>query len=296
MPLQQAADGATPFLLDHMASVTQTLHDRVRAEFAGQMETVLRQAHWPSEDAAIPLALQDQWAACVGKLLELQKPDLEAKDATDARLRKTDKTKGRDGSTAPIVLLPLHILAQPLELKFRYHFEGDKPTNRLDRPEYFLQFVSENVLSAYNAFVVESFQPLLLRHFKGSDLSMNPVYIDATSAFITAILPMLRNKVYNLVPRVSNQPQLLSHVIHELMKFDTVIRDDWGYDGGYGVEGWKGLAWEVLVLKDWFPRWLEVEKDCKFYQSFACIQSNCSSRPCSLQLDHQRFYELHLGL
>ncbi|TKA62946.1 hypothetical protein B0A49_10205, partial [Cryomyces minteri] len=46
-----------------------------------------------------------------------------------------------------------------------------------------------------------------------------------------------------------------------IMSFDTTIRDEWRYNGGYGVEGWKGLAWEVLVKKEWFGRWLQVERD-----------------------------------
>ena len=72
---------------------------------------------------------------------------------------------------------------------------------------------------------------------------------------------MLRQKLNSLLPQVSAQPQLLSHVIHELMSFDTSLRDEWSYDGGNSMDGWKGLTWEILVKKAWFPRWLEVEKN-----------------------------------
>lgn len=74
---------------------------------------------------------------------------------------------------------------------------------------------------------------------------------------------MLRRKVFALSPQIRNQPQLLSHLIHELMSFDVSLRDEWNYDGGNAVEGWKGLTWEVLEKKEWFSRWLEVEKNCK---------------------------------
>lgn len=74
---------------------------------------------------------------------------------------------------------------------------------------------------------------------------------------------MLRRKIFALLPRISSQPQLLSHLIHELMSFDVSIRDEWGYDGGNTIDGWNGLTWEVLVTKDWFGRWLEVEKNCR---------------------------------
>ncbi len=72
---------------------------------------------------------------------------------------------------------------------------------------------------------------------------------------------MLRRKIFALMPQVSQQSQLLSHLVHELMSFDVSLRDEWSYDGGNAFEGWEGLTWEVLVKKDWFGRWLEVEKN-----------------------------------
>lgn len=74
---------------------------------------------------------------------------------------------------------------------------------------------------------------------------------------------MLRRKISAFLPRIAKQPQLLSHFIHELIAFDVSIKDEWAYDGGNGVEGWRGLAWEVLVQQDWFGAWLNVEKNCE---------------------------------
>ncbi len=73
---------------------------------------------------------------------------------------------------------------------------------------------------------------------------------------------MLRRKIFVTLPRITDQPQLLSHFIHELIKFDTVLRDEWTYDPLHGNGEWKGITWEVLVARDWFGRWLQVEKDC----------------------------------
>jgi hypothetical protein len=33
----------------------------------------------------------------------------------------------------PPILLPLEVMVHPLDLRFKYHFSGDKPTNRLDK-------------------------------------------------------------------------------------------------------------------------------------------------------------------
>lgn len=248
-------------MLDHVADVTRDLHDRIRDTFVKRLEVVLKKISWPREDATVPSSLLEAWSDAVGKLLELQRPELEAGE-TNAATKRAQLVDGQDGD-ATIVLLPLQVLVHPLELKFRYHFDGDKPTNRLDRPEYFLQFVTENILGTYSGFVMDYIQPLLRDHFRNTDLSMNPVYIDATSAFIAAVLPMVRNKLSAQMARVASQPQLLSHTMHEIIKFDLTIRDEWGYTGGHGVDGWKGMAWEVLVVQGWFPRWLEVETECE---------------------------------
>ncbi|KAJ9647125.1 hypothetical protein H2199_002111 [Coniosporium tulheliwenetii] len=251
VPLADAAEGAAPHLLDHISKATESLHRQIKDAFSAELEEILKKIYWPRADSTIPPNLQQDWQNSIGKLLDLQKPELEA-------LESAASTK--DKNKAPAVLLPLEVLVQPLEMRFRFHFDGDRPTNRLDKPEYFLSYVVD-LLSQYNDFMVDNLQPILLRHFRGSDLGMNPAYIDATSAFITALLPMLRAKIFSTLPKVASQPQLLSHLIQEIMSFDTTIRDEWRYSGGSGVEGWKGIAWEVLVQKDWFGRWLQVEKE-----------------------------------
>ena len=73
---------------------------------------------------------------------------------------------------------------------------------------------------------------------------------------------MLRQKINVFLPQVATRPQLFSHFIHELMKFDTEILDVWNYlPDILSAENWKGLTWEVLTKEGWFDRWLQVEKD-----------------------------------
>ena len=235
-----------------MSNITQGLRTKILDAFSADLDQILKKIRWPTPKAAIPAQLRQGWETAIVKLLDLQMPELQGMSYASG---PGDKVK------LPPVLFPMEVLVQPLEMRFRYHFEGDKPTNRIDRPEYFLSHIT-TLLNDYSGFVGDHMQPVLLKHFRGTDLALNPVYIDAMAAFITALLPMLRTKINSLLPKVAGQPQLLSHLIHEIMSFDTTIRDTWGYDGGYGVEGWKGLSWEFLVQGDWFGRWLQVEKDC----------------------------------
>ncbi|KAL6705305.1 hypothetical protein ACN47E_007115 [Coniothyrium glycines] len=249
--LQDDAEGAAPQLLHHVSNITQALRTNILDAFSSHLDHLLKEIHWPAPKAVVPLHLREQWELAIAKLLELQVPEL---DGMSYASGPGDKVK------LPPVLFPMEVLVQPLEMRFRYHFDGDRPTNRLDRPEYFLTHII-TLLNDYSGFVADHLQPILIKHFRGTDLAFNPVYIDAMAAFITALLPMLRSKIASVLPKIAGQPQLLSHLMHEMMTFDTTIRDTWGYDGGYGVDGWKGLSWEVLVQGDWFDRWLQVEKD-----------------------------------
>ncbi|KAH0537341.1 hypothetical protein FGG08_005857 [Glutinoglossum americanum] len=249
--LQPAAEGAAPHLVGHVEIASMSLRKQMKEVLENEFEALLNKIKWPSKEVRIDGADQNEWNEGVGKLLELQKVDLEA----------SDDGKGNDGDwKEPSVLLPLEVMVKPLELRFRYHFDGSKPTNRTDKPEYFLSHTI-SLLNTYCDFLSQYLGPVLRSQFAGSSVGLNPIYADSTSAFITSLLPMLRRKISHLLPEIVGQPQLLSHFIHELISFDSTLKEEWSYEGGKGLENWKGLAWEVLVKQDWFPRWLQVEKE-----------------------------------
>ena len=251
---QPAAEDAAPHLIDHVDRTARTLWTQMKNAFAADFEEVLKKIHWPGKDVTLDGSLEQEWMDGVKKLLELQEPELRTRDSEDPEHALREDT---------LVLLPLEVMMKPLELRFKYHFEGDRPTNKLEKPEYFLSHVVD-LLNTYDEFFAIYLQPILSNFFRKSNLALTSIYIDSSSALITALLPMLRRKVFALLPKISNQPQLLSHFVHELMNFDVSLRDEWSYDGGNSVLGWNGLTWEVLVKKDWFGKWLKVEKDCMF--------------------------------
>lgn len=57
-----------------------------------------------------------------------------------ANMRSSREFKSRDDEAGeknsysePLILLPLEIMVKPLELRFQYHFDGDRPTNKLSK-------------------------------------------------------------------------------------------------------------------------------------------------------------------
>jgi hypothetical protein len=65
------------------------------------------------------------------RLFSLSQPDfLTSFSVRELKGRDTDV---KQQSAEPQILLPLEVMVHPLELRFKYHFSGDKPTNRLDK-------------------------------------------------------------------------------------------------------------------------------------------------------------------
>lgn len=103
-PLQEAAEGAAPHLLDHIARQVQKLKGTIKKSFSDDLEKTLKKMNWPKATSAVPMALQDEWAKNVGRLLDLQRPDLEAREQNVLARPTTDD---------PPALFPLEVLVQP---------------------------------------------------------------------------------------------------------------------------------------------------------------------------------------
>lgn len=283
-PLQDAAEGAAPHLLDHVTAKTLTTRKHLRDILAADFEACLAKILWPKPGVELPAALQHDWRRSALKLLDLQRAELEA-DGARAVSTSDDRSEHQT-----LVLLPFEVMAQPLQARFTYHFSGSRPTNRLDKPEYFLSHTID-LLNTHADFVADTMQPVLSHFFAGTPTQLDPAYLDATGAFITALLPMLRAKLTALLPSVENQPKLFSHLIHQLLDFDTTIRTDWHYSppsSGPGPDSsdgaaipWPGLTAHVLTTHALFPHYLELEKSFALarYQSIVDDASNASLDP-----------------
>lgn len=119
-----------------------------------------------------------------------------------------------------------------------------------------------DLINQYGGFFVSYLQPIFDERAEAAGPSLEWNFYNASHSYITALLPMLRQKISLFLPQISNYPQLLSHFIHELMNFDNEIRETWNYmPDPYADDNWKGVTWEVLTKQGWYDRWLEVEKD-----------------------------------
>jgi hypothetical protein len=123
--------------------------------------------------------------------------------------------------------------------------------------DYFFEFFV-GMISRWEPFLRENITPVLAAHFRGNFLAGNTLYVDPVSGFITALLPVLRQKVESVLEGVGQDPRLLSKFIKQLLNFDDTIRESFDYNGGNLELGWKGLTWDILDT--WFDKWIEGEK------------------------------------
>ncbi|KAL2809806.1 TIP-1 family-domain-containing protein [Aspergillus granulosus] len=247
---QPIAEGASPHLVDYVGQLALKLRTELKEEFTTRLLATLEQMKWPSKGLELPDTLRSQWTENVELLLDLQIPALNSHESAS-----------KQQNVQPPVLFPLEVMVHPLELRFKYHFSGDKPTNRLDKPEYFLAHITD-LLNNFGGFFTSFLQPIFEKKSQTVGHQLRWHFLSASDAYITALLPMLRHKITTYLPQISTHPQLLSHFVHEVMNFDHDIRETWNYmPDPYSQEEWRGLAWETLSKEGWFDRWLQVEKD-----------------------------------
>ena len=250
---QTAAEGAAPQLVYMFEQQSREMYGTVKEALEKNLRSTLEQMKWPGKELKLLGSVRQKWEQEVRLLLDLQDPDLVAAFAnTDIR--------SRSSAPDPVVLLPLEVMIQPLAIRFRYHFYGDKPTNRLDKPEFFLTHILD-LLERHGDFMSNLLGPILDDRAMASE-ALESIYTDGLSAFITALLPTVEAKCLSFLPQISQQPQLLSHFIHEMMAFDSALRDSWGYVPiPRMVMEWKGLTWRILNTHGYFGTWLKVEKE-----------------------------------
>ncbi|GAA6009959.1 hypothetical protein JCM11491_000881 [Sporobolomyces phaffii] len=186
---------------------------------------------------------------------------------------------GAKPNPKPKPLLALVPLVHPLLLRFKWQFDGDRSTNRIDKPEYPLAHVL-NLLTAHERFLTEDVQYLLSTN--GFD------HLDALDEFTTLLVTPLAQRVRHHAPQLVHLPPVLAHTIYQVVEFDQVLRAR-GYPGprksgtaeadvvaaaAAAAEErgeWEGLSQVILGRREWFEKWLEGEREFFDKRYYAAI-------------------------
>ncbi|CAM9020618.1 unnamed protein product [Wickerhamomyces anomalus] len=174
----------------------------------------------------------------------------------------------------PDTLWAFETLASNFKISFDYHFNTEKETNRIDRPELFLNYFT-NYLSNHLSKFVGVFQ---LQDTEYSDRF-------AHSEFITALLKPVREKFSQVLkilrssleeenPKTQEaNTQLLIHFIKETITFDQALVSDFYYDP-LDDGNWEGLF--ALFNYTDLEKWLNYETKLNVANFESIINSsNC---------------------
>lgn len=149
----------------------------------------------------------------------------------------------------PDQLVLFQVLTESFRSRFLYHFDSNRPTNRLDKPEWFLQHVVA-LAEEYNTVLSEFVQARLNREL--------PQYtLFAPHEFLRSMMPMVTEKLQATTRQVKEDMNLLIHLILETKNFDDTLRHDFGYRNR-DLSSWTGLS-AVVLSQEVFETWLSYE-------------------------------------
>ncbi|KAJ6574637.1 TIP-1 family-domain-containing protein [Mycena capillaripes] len=228
----------------------EKIRDKCWADIKGSLSASLLAASerlgWPMPVDYVAASPQDR------KDFERTFSDLLRLQQIGEKLRPPNPTERseKDG------LYPLQALIQPISLRFKYHFEGTRQTNRMDKPEWYFTHVL-NVMHEHRPFMELVIQPLLS--------STEHRGIVAWREFTLLLFPLLARKLRRSMPSLLPHPPLLAHTIYQTLIFDAAVSEE-GFSllgtsaGGEASDKWDGVSNVILGKEEWFAAWMDGEK------------------------------------
>ncbi|OMH85298.1 RAD50-interacting protein 1 [Zancudomyces culisetae] len=136
--------------------------------------------------------------------------------------------------------LPIAILIQEVSRRFQYHFSGDKPTNRMDRPELCLGYLLKDIAQVV-VFIENVVQKLVWpeQTNKNSEKQQQQQQQQARDQYIFGLVQVLTEKLDNEKQQWIEQCALIPMLIAEMGKFDETLQEIYLF----GVEKVNGEKW-----------------------------------------------------
>ncbi|RDB28861.1 RAD50-interacting protein 1 [Hypsizygus marmoreus] len=249
----------------HLVQFLERIRDKTWGQIQGTLSSSLQAAAekigWPMPVDYPAASAKDRssFEHAFRNLLKLQK--------WGEKIRSPSLSTGSNSDG----LYPLIALVHPISLRFKYHFEGNRQTNRLDKPEWYFTHVL-NVAHEHRTFMESVVQRLLA----GSEYK----HIDSWREFTLLLIPLLSRKLKHTIPSLLPHPSLLAHTIYQALTFDAALAEE-----GFMIqetsaakqrpEGakWEGVSEVILGNTEWFEAWLLGEQKFAENQYHAIISA-----------------------
>ncbi|CAB4385024.1 unnamed protein product [Rhizophagus irregularis] len=243
------AGHAVSHLDTYLQQCVDTLWEDMKNRLTKKFKQTLDAFNWPTPiKVPYPPNTTDKFSAfrkAFTELLLLQRPA----DVEEVSKPLESKNSKEDNVLLP-PLLPMQIMVEPLIVRFRYHFDSKRPTNRIDKPEWYFSHVITTIRE-HSPFLAGAVQAIV------DDAGFEKYH--AKNEFIRCLLVAVTRKLNNSVPTLLNSPQIFSHTVFETLQFDQTLRELHMYTPP-GQDEWGGCVEVFTGKKEWFKAWLKVEK------------------------------------
>ncbi|CAJ0757137.1 5599_t:CDS:10 [Entrophospora sp. SA101] len=234
------------------------LWDDMKSRLSKKFQQTLDSLNWPTpinllSDNSITSDNLSAFTNAFTDLLILQQP---IESMTDSKYLEPGSSSSKENSNSnnnskaegPPPLIPIQIMVDPLKVKFNFHFNSRRATNRIDKPEWYFTYIL-TAIREHSPFLQEVVQPIL-------DKANFQKY---HAKFICSLLVVVTNKLTLSMPTLLNSPQVFSHTVFETLQLDQTLRELHMYVPP-GKKEWKGCVDVFTGKKEWFKAWLKVEK------------------------------------
>uniref|UniRef100_A0A2K6FAW0 RAD50-interacting protein 1 n=1 Tax=Propithecus coquereli TaxID=379532 RepID=A0A2K6FAW0_PROCO len=235
-------------LLGFMRATVKFWHKILKDKLTSDFEEILAQLHWPfiappqsqtvglSRPASAP-EMYSNLETLFCQLLKLQ--------TSDELLTEPKQLPEKYSLPAsPSVILPIQIMLTPLQKRFRYHFRGNRQTNVISKPEWYLAQILMWI-GNHTQFLDEKIQPILDK--VGSS-------VNARLEFSRGLMMLVLEKLATDIPCLLYDDSLFCHLVDEVLLFERELHTVHGYPGTFAN------CMHILSEETCFQRWLTVER------------------------------------
>ncbi|KAM5236534.1 RAD50-interacting protein 1 [Ctenodactylus gundi] len=235
-------------LLGFVRATVKFWHKILKDKLTSDFEEILTQLHWPlieppqSQAAGLgrPAVTPEVYSNLETLFCQLLK--LQTSDELLTEPKQLPEKYSLPAS--PSIILPMQVMLTPLQKRFRYHFRGNRQTNVISKPEWYLAQVLMWI-GNHTQFLDEKIQPILDK--AGSA-------VNARLEFSRGLMMLVLEKLASDIPCLLYDDNLFCHLVDEVLLFERELHSVHGYPGSFAS------CMHILSEETCFQRWLTVER------------------------------------
>lgn len=149
----------------------------------------------------------------------------------------------------PPLTSPIEVLLKAYKDRFVYHFSGNRETNRLDKPEWYMTQILAWATEKHE-FVAANFQLAAIQAGTETDVRVE---------FIRGMVQMGVQKLVDDIEAISDDDALFSHLLDEILSFEQELDALIGFKRPEEFPSFISVATQPQYLS----KWLSIEEICK---------------------------------